>query len=94
MNPTIVGDTVSPSRSIAHTPRIGALVMDSSSGTSIWTYIIALVVAAVFGYVCARIAGRKGHSAVGYGILGFFLPLIGLIVVLVIKDRTKAVTQA
>ena len=53
-----------------------------------WLWIAGLVVGLVVAFICARVAGNKGHSAVGYGLLGFFLPLIGIIVVLVIKDRT------
>ncbi len=52
-----------------------------------WFWIISIAVALVVAFICARVAGNKGHSAVGYGLLGFFLPLIGIIVVLVIKDR-------
>lgn len=50
---------------------------------------VALVVAIISGVVCYRIAGNKGHNAIGYGILGFFLPLIGIIVAFVIGDRNK-----
>jgi hypothetical protein len=59
--------------------------MDSS--LSPWVWIVSLAIAAAMAFICARIAGGKGHSPVGYGILGFFLPLIGLIAVLLIKDR-------
>ena len=60
-----------------------------SNSVSPWLWIAGLVVGLVVAFICARVAGNKGHSAVGYGILGFFLPLIGIIVVLVIKDRTS-----
>lgn len=58
---------------------------------STWFWIISIVVAIVVAFVCARVAGNKGHSALGYGLLGFFLPLIGIIAVLLIKNRSTAV---
>lgn len=52
----------------------------------VWYYLIVLLIAAAAAYFCYRTAEGKGRSGVGYGILGFFLPLIGVIVVLVISD--------
>lgn len=56
--------------------------------TLLW--IAALAVALLCGFFCYRTAEAKGRSGAGYGLLGFFLPLIGLIVVLVISPRTSA----
>jgi len=47
-------------------------------------YLIGGIIAAV---VCALIAKSKGHSAVLFGILGFFFSLITLIVILVVPRR-------
>lgn len=53
--------------------------------------LIGLVMWLVFGlilaFVCGSIAGRKGYSAILFGILGFFFACITLIVVLVIPRR-------
>ena len=61
--------------------------MDASQLTWVWVLAIALA----FGYVCSRIAAKKGRSPLGYGLLGFFLPLIGLIVVAVLPSRASHV---
>ena len=58
-------------------------------GSKTWVYFVALAVALLAALLSARIAGRKGHSPVGYGVLGFFLPVVGVIVALVIKDRSS-----
>ena len=47
-------------------------------------YLIGGIIAAV---VCALIARSKGHSAVLFGILGFFFSIITLIVILVVPRR-------
>ena len=40
--------------------------------------------------VCYRIAEGKGRSGVLWGIVGFFFPIIGLIVVLVLSDKSRS----
>lgn len=55
--------------------------------TNTWAGIISLVVAVVSAFIAGRIAGSKGHSAVGFGVLGFFLPLVGIIVAVVLKPK-------
>ncbi|KAA0078896.1 deoxyribodipyrimidine photolyase [Mycolicibacterium sp. P9-64] len=45
---------------------------------------IGSVIAAI---VCAVIAGTKGRSAIGWGILGLFFSIITLIVVIVIPSK-------
>ena len=52
-----------------------------------WIWLVWLAIGVVAAIVCARIATSKGRSAIGYGILGFVLPLIGLIVVAVLPSR-------
>lgn len=46
---------------------------------------MALFISTIFGAVCAGLAAHKNRSAIGYGILGFLFPLIGIIVTLVIS---------
>lgn len=46
--------------------------------------LIGSIVAAV---ICAIIAGFKGRSAIGWGILGLFFSIITLIVVIVIPSK-------
>ncbi len=45
---------------------------------------IGSVIAAI---VCAVIAGTKGRSAIGWGILGLFFSIITLIVIIVIPSK-------
>ena len=52
-----------------------------------WLWITSFVIAVICSFVSARIAGGKGHSALGFAILGFLLPLIGVIVALLLKPR-------
>lgn len=40
----------------------------------------------IFGVICAFIASSKGRSGIGWFFLGFFFPLIGLILILVLSD--------
>lgn len=47
---------------------------------------IGSVIAAV---ICAVIAGTKGRSAIGWGILGLFFSIITLIVVIVIPRKNN-----
>ena len=52
--------------------------------------LISLVIAIVCAVVCYRTAINKGRNPLGWTLLGFFLPLIGLIVVLLLPDRSSA----
>lgn len=45
---------------------------------------IGSIIAAI---VCAVIAGTKGRSAIGWGILGLFFSILTLIVVIVIPSK-------
>jgi hypothetical protein len=47
---------------------------------------IGSIIAAI---VCAVIAGIKGRSALGWGILGLFFSILTLIVVIVIPSKKK-----
>jgi hypothetical protein len=49
--------------------------------------ILGLVIAVVCAYVCYRIALSKGRQPVGWAILGFVFPLIGLIVIAVLPSK-------
>jgi membrane associated rhomboid family serine protease len=55
-----------------------------------WYWVVSLVVALIFAWVCAYIARSKGYSPVLFGILGFFFFLITLIVLLVLPRKTSA----
>ena len=56
-------------------------------GTSELMIFFVVVIAAVFAFVSGEIASRKGYSFAGYAVLGFFLPIIGLIVAAVLPDK-------
>lgn len=54
-------------------------------------YIGALVVSIVFAVICWSLAGSRDRSQPLWAILGFFFPVIALIVLLVIgKSKPKA----
>ncbi len=53
-------------------------------------FIIWLVVGAVSAFLCHRIAVGKGRSGTGVAILGFVIPLVGIIVALVLPRRSPA----
>jgi hypothetical protein len=51
-------------------------------------YLVGLVIALVFAAVCWNLAGARNRSQVLWAILGFFFPIIALIVLLVIGKST------
>lgn len=53
-------------------------------------WFIGLAIAITIAVVCYRIAEGKGRSGVLWGIVGFILPIVGLIVVLVLPDKRAA----
>lgn len=55
-------------------------------------FIVALVISLVFAAVCWSLAGARNRSQVLWAILGFFFPVIALIVLLIIgKSKPKTV---
>jgi Na+-translocating ferredoxin:NAD+ oxidoreductase RnfA subunit len=52
-----------------------------------YVWIIGLVVAVACAFFSAKLAGNKGRNPIGYGVLGFFLPLIGVIVAAVVPRK-------
>ena len=50
-------------------------------------WLIGLAIAIAIAAVCYRIAEGKGRSGVLWGIIGFFFPIIGLIIVFVLSDK-------
>jgi membrane associated rhomboid family serine protease len=56
-----------------------------------WTFlVIGLAVAIAVAAVCYRIAEGKGRSGALWAVLGFFFPVIALVVVFVLPDRRGA----
>jgi predicted cobalt transporter CbtA len=55
-----------------------------------WLWLISLAIAIVFAVLCYRIAEGKGRSGVLWGILGFIIPIIALIIILVLPDKSTA----
>ena len=51
-------------------------------------WILAVVVWVALAFWPARVAGRKGHSFLGYFILSLFFFPAALIVAYVVRDRT------
>ena len=64
-------------------------------GTTIIIYgVIAIIVCIVFGAVTANLAKEKGYSYGAFFAVGFFLCVIGLIIVLVIEDKNKNASES
>ena len=56
-----------------------------------WLFsLIGLAIALLIAYVCYRIAEGKGRRGVLWGVLGFFFPLIVLIVVLLVPSKVPS----
>jgi len=49
-----------------------------------------LVVSIVFAIVCASLAGSRNRHRVGWAILGFFFPVISLIVLLILGKKQRS----
>lgn len=47
---------------------------------------IYFVIALIGGVVCGSIASSKGRNPIGWGVIGFLTPLLGLILILVLSD--------
>ena len=54
-------------------------------------FLIGIVIAVAIAFWCASIASRKGRSPLLWGILGFVLPLIALIVIAVLPATDNPV---
>jgi hypothetical protein len=46
----------------------------------VYYYVTAFIVGCVSALVCWILAQRKGRSPIGFAIVGFFLPLVGIII--------------
>jgi hypothetical protein len=58
-----------------------------SSGSLLWA-VIAIVIWIAIAFWPARVAGRKGHSFIGYFIFSLVFFPAALIVAYLVKDRT------
>ncbi len=47
---------------------------------------VYLIIGLVAGSICAAVASSKGRNAIGWGVIGFLFPLIGIILILVLSD--------
>lgn len=53
-------------------------------------YIVALIIALVFAAVCWSLAGSRDRNQLLWAILGFFFPIIALILLLILgKSKPK-----
>jgi hypothetical protein len=52
--------------------------------------LISLVISIVCAAICYRIAINKDRNPVGWTLLGFFLPLIGIIVIALLPRKRPA----
>jgi GYF domain 2 len=51
--------------------------------------MIGIIILVITGTICAAVASGKGRNPVGWFFIGFFCPLIGLILVCVISNRKE-----
>ena len=61
------------------------VAMSTAGWTAAW--ILAVVIWIALAFWPARVAGRKGHSFVGYFILSIFFFPLALIMAYVVQDR-------
>ena len=61
------------------------------SWSSGWTYIMfgGLVLMIIMGTWAGAVGARKGRSMQGWFLLGFFIPVIGLIAVYIVRPKEK-----
>jgi hypothetical protein len=64
------------------------MVLAASAGFWIGTIIFLLIWIAL-AFWPARVAGRKGHSFIGYFILSLFFFPLALIMAYVVRDRSR-----
>jgi formate-dependent nitrite reductase membrane component NrfD len=55
-----------------------------------YLWLISIAIAVAIAAVCYRIAEGKGRSGVLWAILGFLLPIIALIIVFVLPDKSRS----
>lgn len=68
-----------------------AAVFLSSLGIILAIILIPLALCIVFGVLCSKIARRKNRDKVGWFFIGFFLGVIGLLIILCIpKEETTS----
>ena len=60
--------------------------------SSRWTIVMfaALALAIILGTWTGAVAGRKGRSTQSWFILGFFLPIVGLVIIYILKPVKPA----
>lgn len=67
----------------------GALFTTSSLGIYLAIILIPLALCIIFGVLCAKIARRKNRDKVGWFFIGFFLGVIGLLIILCIPKENE-----
>ena len=67
-----------------------------ATSTFVWAIVVilALCIWIAIAFWPARVAGRKGHSFLGYFIFSLFLFPVALIMAYVVDDRTAAAPAA
>lgn len=56
--------------------------------------VLVIILCAAFGYVSGRLASQKGYSYVAFALLGFVLPIVGLIISAVLPDKNAEASQS
>jgi hypothetical protein len=59
-----------------------------------YLWIISIAIAVAIAAVCYRIAESKGRNGVLWAVLGFFFPIIALIIIFVLSDRSRISSTA
>ena len=68
--------------------------MEAALAMFVLAIAVALAIDIGLAYFFGKMAGRKGHNGVAFGILVFFLGLVGMIIVALLPDKVRAEREA
>ena len=52
-------------------------------------FLICFVVAVACAFACAKLAQRKGRDAVAWAVVGFLIPIVGLVAIAVLPSTDR-----
>ena len=68
--------------------------MTSVLAVSVFGWVVLVAIWIALAFWPARVAGRKGHSFIGYFIFSLFFFPLALLVAYMVGDRTPAAARA
>ena len=69
------------------------MLLIASNGMWLWT-TLAIIIWILLAFWPARVAGRKGHSFIGYFLFSLVFFPLALLVAYMVSDRTKGIGGA